>query len=656
MDVDDYLCLWEERRESGRPAAPSDLCPDRPELLAELIRRVELLQACDKLLGLDESGNGGADGGSPAVIAGYELQDELGHGGAGVVYRVWDPSLRREAALKMLHPVGFVAFPADAERLLARFRREAQVLAQLKHEHIVPVFEARADGGRPFFVMEYVRGGSLARRLPEVVAAGPKSVVRLLERVARAVHHAHSQGILHRDLKPANILLDWQPGSGGEPLPRVSDFGLAKLLDDRVESAADTEADEVVEPETQLCPEPSRLTATGFQPGTPAYMAPEQFDPSLGAIGPATDVWALGVVLYELLTGNRPFVGRTRGELRERVLHERPARPRSPRGAVDRRLESIVFRCLEKQSSRRFASAGELADRLAGYLRFTRRRRLGAVVFTGLAVAIAGAWWVAREGTPDRRFQRSEASLAARLQRGEAIDLIEPGGKVPSYLPRGTEAPPKVRMTEEGLVVTTPMLTIVEFLDDIPALRYRIHAELRQDPTQFPPGNSSAVGITFTGRHVESPSGIHHVFGAATVTDWPDDTSPPRCRGRLQAFWYLETSVDGKWAFKREILYPPRNIAYLPRPAEKRGDWHTIDVEVAPGEWRAVLDDAQDRMMGPIREQDYLWFSGQLLKKQAAVRGVDFGPLARPAVGVLVLSGQCVIRSLRIEPLPDGGR
>jgi serine/threonine protein kinase len=318
-DLDELMLEWEERRARGEAITPEALCAAVPHLLQELVRRIRLLEDCDRLLAVKEvaATPDPIDGFGlpvPRSVANYEVRGLLGYGGMGVVYRAWDPVLRREVAVKALRPATPGADADGRRRLVDRFRREGQVLARLRHEAIVPVFEARILDGVPCLVMEYEAGGSLADRQEHLTAAGPTSIVPLMEVAARAVAHVHRQGILHRDLKPANLLFD----ADGRLL--VSDFGLAKLID-RQDSILPPAPPAVAGDTAENAPSVTELTATGvLQPGTWAYMAPEQYDPArFGSIGPATDIWALGVILYELLTSRRPFRGRSWGELREQV-------------------------------------------------------------------------------------------------------------------------------------------------------------------------------------------------------------------------------------------------------------------------------------------------------------------------------------------------
>ena len=269
----------------------------------------------------------------PALFGDYELLEEIGRGGMGVVYRARQRSLGRIVAVKMLLRRE-LASASD----LARFQSEAEAAARLDHPGIVSVFEVGELEGYPFYSMQYVEGTTLARRL----AAGPipaRETATLMAQVAEAVHVAHSRGVLHRDLKPSNILIDL------DGFPRVSDFGLAKRL----------EAD-------------ASVTHTGAILGTPCYMSPEQAAGSRGDVGPASDVWSLGAILYQMLTGRPPFQGSSPMDTLLAVLESDPPVPRSIDRRVDRDLELIALKSLQKPTDLRYASAGTLAADLRAYL------------------------------------------------------------------------------------------------------------------------------------------------------------------------------------------------------------------------------------------------------------------------------------------------
>lgn len=263
----------------------------------------------------------------------YELLDELGRGGMGVVYRARQRSLNRQVALKMILP-GPLAAPED----LARFRTEAEAAGRLQHPNIVAIHEVGAAADIHYYSMDFIDGPSLAK----ILTQGPMPIhdaARHVMIVARAMHHAHGMGIVHRDLKPSNILVDAQGH------PHVTDFGLAKKLGG----------------------DPGQ-TRTGSIMGTPSYMSPEQASGRIKDLGPATDIYSLGAVLYELITGQSMFPAETPVEALKCVLEREPYPPRLLNSKIDRDLETICLKCLQKDTKHRYATAAELADDLQRYL------------------------------------------------------------------------------------------------------------------------------------------------------------------------------------------------------------------------------------------------------------------------------------------------
>jgi eukaryotic-like serine/threonine-protein kinase len=274
-----------------------------------------------------------SSGSATLHITGYEILGELGRGGMGVVYRARQLSLERTVALKVL-----VAGPHANAGLLARFRAEAEAVAKLQHPNIVQVYEVGATQGCPYLSLEFVAGGSLADKLQRNPFAF-RDAAALLHTLALAVQAAHDAGVVHRDLKPANILLT------PDGLPKIADFGLAKQLTGS-----------------------QAVTQTGDIMGTPAYMAPEQASGITKNVGPACDIYALGAMLYELLTGGPPFRGRDPVETVLQVLSQEPIALRRLAPKTPRDLETICLKCLEKQPAKRYGTARALADDLSRWL------------------------------------------------------------------------------------------------------------------------------------------------------------------------------------------------------------------------------------------------------------------------------------------------
>jgi serine/threonine-protein kinase len=270
---------------------------------------------------------------TPETVAGYEVLRELGRGAMGVVYQARQPGLKRLVALKMI-----LAGSHAGAHELARFRSEAEAIARLQHANIVQIYEVGDDAGRPFFSLEFVDGTSLDKKIG-ATPQPPREAARMAQVLAQAMDHAHRHGIVHRDLKPANVLLTH------DGVLKIGDFGLAKRL----------EGD-------------AGQTRTGAVLGTPSYMAPEQAQGRGRDVGPPADVYALGAILYELLTGRPPFRSTSVLDTLEQVRSREPVAPIQLQPGVPRDLETICLKCLQKEPAQRYATAGGLADDLGRLL------------------------------------------------------------------------------------------------------------------------------------------------------------------------------------------------------------------------------------------------------------------------------------------------
>jgi serine/threonine-protein kinase len=424
------LALLEEMLDSGQ--TPEQVCRDCPELLAEVQQRWRQFCIIDAEVGALLPGQRTPPdaGVVPATmqnaglpqVPGYEVEAVLGRGGMGVVYRARHLTLHRTVALKMLL-TGAFASPEE----LARFQREAVAVAGLRHANIVQVHDAGAVEGRPYFTMEFVEGGSLAQKVAGVPQPA-RQAAALVATLADAMQVAHQGGIIHRDLKPGNVLLT------ADGTPKISDFGLARRLDDD-----------------------AGPTRSGLPVGTPSYMAPEQAWGRTRAIGPGVDVYALGAILYELLTGRPPHRGDTAAGTMLQVAYDDPVPPARLNPRVPHDLETICLKCLHKEPQRRYGCAAALAEDLQRFLhgeaitarpegrlerlaRGMRRRPALAVGLTAsvlLAIAlVGGGLWLSRERAANeratkqldrvnqaRRDQEFVARLdAIRLNRAAVVD------------------------------------------------------------------------------------------------------------------------------------------------------------------------------------------------------------------------------------------
>ena len=285
----------------------------------------------------------------------YELLEQIGRGGQGVVFRARQKSLNRTVALKI---IGLGQWATKAH--LKRFRLEAEAAARLEHPGIVPIHEVGERDGSCYFSMKFVEGGQLDA-IPKREPMPIRQAVELIAKVARTVHYAHEHGILHRDIKPGNILLD----AKGEP--HLTDFGLARLVESE-----------------------SSVTQTLDVLGTPSYMAPEQAVGNNTAVSSTTDVYGLGAVLYQLLTGQPPFAGGTTYETIRLLLDTEPRQPRLLNPKIDRDLSTICLKCLEKDPKRRYSSALALAEDLGRWLKHE------PIVARHTGVFTRGRKWVQR--------------------------------------------------------------------------------------------------------------------------------------------------------------------------------------------------------------------------------------------------------------------
>ena len=405
-------------------------------------------------------------------IPGFEVQSELGRGAMGVVYLATQTALRRPVALKLLREQFGIDAPAVARR---RWLREARAISSARHPNVVPLYDFGEADGWFFLVLEYIPGGSLKERLAGPLP--PRIAATLLETIGRAVAYIHTRGMLHLDLKPSNILLDGdESASWDRAIPRVSDFGLALIAD----------------------PDACETTLAGPR-GTPPYMAPEQTDAGRERIGPATDIYALGAVLYELLTGRLPFLGTSPIETLSQVRDQEPVSPRRLNPAIPRDLETICLTCLQKDPGRRYATADAMTDDL--------RRWLGGCPISARPVSFPEKAW---RGCLRRPLVAALAlSLVLTLSAGFLSTLLlwrfaeAALARAEADYQVGRAALAEILDLGEKSIEPTVVVTRERVIASLQAARGRIVELTRRRPNDPETWNLMALVDLFLGRNLE---------------------------------------------------------------------------------------------------------------------------------------------------------
>jgi serine/threonine-protein kinase len=525
-----------------------------------------------------------------------------------------------------------------------RFRVEAEALAGLRHPHIAQVYESGEHQGRPYLAMEYLEGGSLARFLggrPQP----PCEAAALVATLAGAVHHAHERGVIHRDLKPSNILLQPLPRPAGVTGPqllpdfaaKVTDFGLAKQV-----SAEVTQTEGVV--------------------GTPAYMPPEQAAADQGAPQPTADVYGLGAILYEVLTGRPPFQGRTMLETLDRVRTRDPVPPRRLNRQVSRDLEAVCLKCLEKDPRRRYQSALELAEELNGWLagkpvrarhrrwperarRWAWRHPSASAVIGLVFVVAAGVGFAARrwewEVTP-RPPSGQLPFLRKELAEGRAVLLLQRQGLPGHYRwVAGKKNLHTERADLEPLFLESWDMAMLELLPDLPCGRYRVQAEVRAEKGTATTGQA---GLYVGHERRDTPAGPEDSFATFSLSY----EGPAACAAvDLQRYRAATRAGAAMRRVMKYFSYP------LPDRSLGKFTWHKLVLEVTTEELTASW---QGNRLGrsPAHAPGLPARLNALLALDPPWRDGPVRFRAGGGLGVYVWNHTASFRNVVVEPLAEG--
>lgn len=576
----------------------------------------------------------------PPVLPGYDIRDSLGGGGMGVVYLAHEADADRLVALKFVRAA---ADPAARER----FRVEVRAMARLDHPNVARVFAVELDRPDPFFTMEYVDGLGLDRRLSRDGPLPAAEAAQVMEQVARAVQHAHDEGVVHRDLKPGNVIV------GSDGVPKVTDFGLAKRTD-----AADG------------------LTVCDAVLGTPGFMAPEQTGGRNEEVGPAADVYGLGATLYALLTGRPPFSGPNPVEVAIRARTEPPTPPRSLRVDVPAELEAVCLKCLEKDPADRYGSAAAVADELNRWrwgeptearpltrLAHARRRlrrnwRAAAAVGLVLAAALATSASAPFRAARAKTGEETVAEIRRELAAGRPVVLVGETGP-PRYHRWALEQGELVTPADGTFGFLNRLDTLLELMPDPGIDRYRISAEVRQleavSQREGAPLTGYSVGVYFGYDFQLAPDGVRiHSFSSVAAADYrPNPAGPVPGEITYHDHLVVQPRLVGRGGCSMDVAHVPSDpVAMLPGP------WRHFEVELTPD--RIRVDFGQP--FGKTVEHDSDAIQARIVALQTKlltpplsrfVQGVGLPAWSpRRPFGLRVVGASTAVRNVVVTPLP----
>jgi serine/threonine protein kinase len=626
---------WEERHRLGSSLPLDEFCREEMDLLPEVRAIAALLEPAESTV---------VGSTAPQTRTDHEPFErsrhipegwaEIGRGASSVVYIGHDPNFDTVVAYKVL---ATDSSPGDYESLTPLyqcFELEAKILARLKHEGIVRIFGTSICNRRPVLVMEYLPGGNLHEQASGLRGLGTHAIAQFFAKIADAVGFAHEHGVVHRDLKPSNILID----KFGRPC--VSDFGVAKLISEfssvsgsAVESGSTGSAMD-------------SATDFGLQPGTRSYMAPEQLDASFGPVTQRTDIWAFGVMLYEVLTGTRPFVGESWSEIRQAVCQKPVPKPSIALDRIGRRLLKVALKCLEKRPDDRFACCDDLKKAITAAVASPRTCWLCAA---GIVASLGLATWFSPvlSSTPSDPKTAIVNGIHDQLLRGQPVTLIDQQ-QPPRYAQWATGAGSGRFVDSDDCPLRIEGMntfgTMLELLPSLPPGSYRIEATLRQSKSH---ARVSRVGVYVAASTMQESGNIGHQcimlhFSDSAKNDTNRDR--PYCFNERLVIWLGGQLLTTPSTHSVQDIFHARNLSREPSDTGWRDLTLTVDAKavgfndshgelaaITAGEYRNELE---HRSPGHV--------SGEIPRAAANLLG---------GIGLYTEMARLDVRTVRIIPI-----
>jgi serine/threonine-protein kinase len=628
QQLEELVRRWQDRRLQGETLSADDLCRDCPELADEIRQRIASLPPGDSnVTATVKDGTlprTRADEQETVSVEGYAILERLGHGGMGIVWKAKQVATDRLVALKML-PASTLPDEHDSQR----FMTEIHALGSLNHPNIVQIHDAGKTQGRLWYAMEYVPGGSLADRL-ERERYPIRDAAQLVETLARTIHAAHESGIIHRDLKPGNILLR-EDGS-----PKIADFGLARRLEG----------------------DPTR-TPSGAVLGTPCYMSPEQAS-GKGNADVRSDVYSLGAILYELLTGRPPFKGPTPVDTMFDVIGKPAPSPRRFCKQLPRDIEAVCMKCLHKNPQQRYETGLALALDLARWRRgeptcarppglfskalsVLRRHPFLSLLMTTLLFLVGLLPVLLAPSDPDRAV----AEMHKALVRGEIVPLLREDGEPHwiqwPFVPAGTF---KAARKPRSLSLHTGNLTLATLIPSLPVDRYRLEGLIRHDGG----GITSEVGLFVALEEIRTNTGSLFLYTSWTFNDLAEQT-PDGNYPQLSFFLCKHTPTKDVPRNQTYRAGGGKSIPFQPAFADPDKEvWRDLALEVDGDRLRTYWGGTLVHNLGPedIRERvEYL------AKDRVELRQKQITFHRRGGLGLYLRSGAASFKSVTVRQLSE---